>query len=301
MTTTDLNTAYRRLRDRGVLRLLELARDEDLGPHGRDLASEALAPSGACYLLRAREPGILAGLAALPDLITVYRADVRATPSAHDADLVAAGDTVARLDGHPADILRLERPLLNLVSRLSGIATLTATFVREVAGTPARLYDTRKTTPGLRALEKYAVLCGGGHSHRLGLDDAAMFKDNHLAGLPLDRLAASLTEAARRAKAAGAAFVAVETDTLDQFDQVLTIPSGLIDVILLDNMTPADLRAAVERRAVARVPVALEASGGITLGTVRAIAETGVDRLSVGAITHSALPLDFGLDEDSPA
>jgi len=304
MNTTDpaelapphLAAAYAALAPRGARRLLELARDEDLGPDRRDLASETLTPTGTAFALRARAAGTLAGLAALPELIEIYSANITLHPHKQDGDRLAPGDDIARLAGDPADILRLERPALNLLSRLSGVATLAAQFVAAVEGTDAVILDTRKTTPGLRALEKYAARCGGATNHRLGLDDAAMFKDNHLASLPLDEWPPALAEAARRAKQAGASFVEVETDTLDQLDKLLEIDPGLIDTALLDNMTADDMRTAVQRRNAAGSPMKLEASGGVTLDTVRAVAETGVDHISAGAITHSAAPIDLALD-----
>jgi len=298
LNALPLPALFDALRPRGVRRLLELARDEDLGTPPRDLASDALAPAGGAFRVVAREPGVLAGLAALPDLIEVYGARVAFTPTLCDGDAFDAGAPIATLAGDAADLLRLERPLLNLLSRLSGIATLTSRFVEAVDGTGAVVLDTRKTTPGLRALEKYAVRCGGGHSHRMGLDDAAMFKDNHVAGLGLDALAPALAGAAENAKKAGAAFVEVEVDTLDQLDRVLTIEPGLIDYVLLDNMTLEELREAVRRRTSASSAISLEASGGVTLASVRAIAETGVERISAGALTHSAGMIDFGLDAD---
>ncbi len=296
LNALPLPALYDALRPRGVRRLLELARDEDLGVPPRDLASDALAPAGGAFRVVAREPGVLAGLAAVPDLIDVYSARLAFTPAVRDGDAFDAGAPIATLEGEAGDLLRLERPLLNLLSRLSGIATLTARFVAAVEGTDAVVLDTRKTTPGLRALEKYAVRCGGGHSHRMGLDDAAMFKDNHLAGLALDELPAALTTAAELVRAQGGAFIEVEVDSLDQLDRVLTITPGLIDYVLLDNMTLDDLREAVRRRDSAGSPIALEASGGVSLASVRAIAETGVQRISAGALTHSAGMIDFGLD-----
>jgi len=296
--TTDLDAAYAALRPRGVVRLLELARDEDLGPQRVDLASAALLGPGeqGSYALRARAAGIAAGIAAVPDLLAVYADKTTAPPSVRDGDSFSAGDTLLTLSGRSAAVLRVERPMLNLLSHLCGVATLTARFVAETAGTNAQIYDTRKTTPGLRALEKYAVLCGGGANHRLGLDDAAMFKDNHLAGIPAGRFSAELTRAAAASRQAGARAVFVEADTPEQFARVLDLPHGTVDVVLLDNMTNDQIAAAVRARDAAGSAVALEASGGVTLDTVRAIAQTGVDRISVGAITHSAMPIDLGLD-----
>jgi nicotinate-nucleotide pyrophosphorylase (carboxylating) len=239
---------------------------------------------------------VLAGLEALPDLIAVYGADAQAKPLAQDGEAVEARQPIAELSGDPARLLTIERPLLNLLSRLSGVATLTAEYVRAIKGTGAGVYDTRKTTPGLRALEKYAVRCGGGRSHRLGLDDAAMFKDNHLAGVPLEEFAQTVERAARRARDLGASFVTVEVDSLAQLGELLNVESGLVDVALLDNMTIGQLRDAVSRRDNAGSPMRLEASGGVTLEGAREIAESGVERISAGALTHSARPIDFGVD-----
>lgn len=301
MNTPDLNTLplpelYEALRPRGVLRLLELARDEDVGPETKDLASDALPPAESAFHIAARDEGTLAGLAVIPDLLAVYNANIVVTAHRADGEPIEPGDRIATLTGAGVDLLRTERPLLNLLSRLSGVASLTRRFVEAVEGTGVEILDTRKTTPGLRALEKYAVRCGGGRSHRLGLDDAAMFKDNHLAGVALDDLPSVLARAAQRAKDAGASFVEVEVDTLDQLDRVLAIEHGLIDYALLDNMTLDTLREAVRRRDAAGSPIKLEASGGVTLASVRAIAETGVERISAGALTHSAGMVDFGLD-----
>lgn len=297
-----------------VRRLLELARDEDLGPEGRDMTGEATrsgsndGPSTTAAVV-ARQAGVAAGLATIPELLSVFGVSVKAELLAGDGDTVTPGDNLATLTGTLDEIVRVERTLLNLVGRLSGVATRTATFVRTMraAGdTPARLYDTRKTTPGLRVLEKYAVRCGGGCCHRMGLHDAVMFKDNHIAGVPTDRLATHARSLVARVRARAAetgvtpAFIEFEVDTLDQLDALLTVNgengTGSIDVILLDNMPPVELVEAVARRDRAGSGVLLEASGGVTLETVTAIAETGVDRVSVGSLTHGAVSLDVGLD-----
>jgi len=197
-------------------------------------------------------------------------------------------------------VLTFERTLLNLVSRLCGIATRTATFVA-TAGGGALVTDSRKTTPGLRRFEKYAVACGGGYLHRLGLDDAVMYKDNHLAAVPEADLAAALSDAIRRARAdRPLRFTCVEVDRLDQLDVVLGLDAGLVDIVLLDNMDPDTLREAVSRRDAAGSRVVLEASGGVTLETIAAIAATGVERIAVGSITHGATWLDIGLDIPAP-
>jgi nicotinate-nucleotide pyrophosphorylase (carboxylating) len=203
-------------------------------------------------------------------------------------------------------MLAVERPLLNMLGRLSGIASLTRRYVDAVRGTLAGIYDTRKTTPGWRSLEKYAVRCGGGRNHRAGLFEAVLIKDNHLAlGAELRPLGIggySPAEAVLKARqllierlgdAGRQAIVEIEVDTLDQLDEVLAVGP---DLVLLDNMSPALLREAVARRNARCPAVELEASGGIDLGTVRGVAETGVERISVGALTHAAVSLDFGLD-----
>ena len=215
----------------------------------------------------------------------------------HDGDPVAPGDTVLRITGPHCSVLTAERTMLNVLTHLSGIATLTGQFVDAVAGTAAKIYDTRKTIPGYRALAKYAVRCGGGFNHRMGLHDAVLIKDNHLAGMPGDNLPARLHAAiaAIHRQPTPPAFIELEVDTLDQLDAALTVPG--IDIVLLDNMPPDQLRAAVARRDQRQLNLILEASGGIDLTTVRAIAETGIDRIAIGAITHSAPTLDLGLDE----
>jgi len=222
-----------------------------------------------------------------------------------DAGQVAAGRTLATLAGPARSLLTAERILLNLVGRLSGIATLTRRFVDAVQGTGARIYDTRKTTPGWRRLEKYAVRMGGGHSHRTGLFDAILIKDNHLALAAESEGADRLTpaEAVRRARefvetmpaaqAAAPMPIEVEVDTLEMLEQVL---SAQPDLVLLDNMSPEQLKRAVSLRDRLAPRVELEASGGVTLENVAAMAKSGVERISVGALTHSAVSLDVGMD-----
>lgn len=316
---TDLNTLtladlYTELARTGfVRRLLELARDEDLGPPrpGRrpiegDVTSAAgIEPSvaGAADLV-AREGGTIAGLAIIPDLLEVFGTNARWTPHAEDGEHIAAGTCLGRLDGPLAEILSVERTLLNIVARLSGVATRTAEFVARLEGLPTRLLDTRKTTPGLRVLEKYAVRCGGGYCHRIGLHDALLIKDNHIAGIPPDRLAAVVRAAVARAResaarndsSGGLRFAEVEVDSLDQLRALLAADGAGADIILLDNMSTAMLREAVRLRNQSGCRVLLEASGGVRLDTVRAIAETGVDRISVGGLTHQAVSIDLGLD-----
>jgi nicotinate-nucleotide pyrophosphorylase (carboxylating) len=187
--------------------------------------------------------------------------------------------------------------MLNLLGRACGVASLARRFVDAVDGTCAVICDTRKTIPGLRSLDKYAVRCGGGVLHRCGLHDAALYKDNHLAGVAAPDLASVITAAARAARDEGPLrFVEVEVDSLRQLEAVLTVDAGVVDIVLLDNMSLEQLRAAVAMRDERRDEMLLEASGGITLARVRDVAETGVDRISAGALTHAAPALDVGLD-----
>jgi nicotinate-nucleotide pyrophosphorylase (carboxylating) len=260
---------------------------EDLGRAG-DVTSLATIDADARFaaVFAARKDGRVAGLdcarlavAALDPTATFETV----TPDGADA---APGAVLARVEGNARALLSAERVALNLLGRLSGIATLTRTYVRAVEGTGANITDTRKTTPGLRALEKYAVRCGGGVSHRFGLDDAILIKDNHVAAC------GSVGEAVRRAKAFAGHLMKVEVE-VDGLDQLAEALAEGPDVILLDNFSLEDLRTAVH--AVAGRAV-LEASGGVTPETVRAIAQTGVNVISVGAITHSAPTLDIGLD-----
>lgn len=314
---TDLNALtlpdlYTELSRQGfVRRLLELARDEDLGPPvpGRapweaDVTSAAGLASGATgsAALVARQAGVVAGLAAIPGLLDVFSVQARWMPVVSDGQRVDAGATLGRLGGPMAQILAVERTLLNLVSRLSGVATRTAQFVMAVEGLGVQLLDTRKTTPGLRVLEKYAVRCGGGRCHRVGLHDALLIKDNHLAGVPTDRLAAFVHAAIGRARAAASAsgrtlrFAEVEVDSLEQLRALLDAGGAGADIILLDNMSAAMLREAVHMRDRSGCAVLLEASGGVRLDTIRGLAETGVDRISIGGLTHQAVGIDLGLD-----
>lgn len=305
---TDLNAMslprlYEHLCQGGLVRrVLELARDEDLGGAG-DVTSELSVPLGARAEagIVAREAGVAAGLASVPELLDVFGCSLAFERRVEDGERLVPGAVLGTLGGSLREILAVERTLLNMVGRLSGIATRTAEFVAALGtGVRAKIYDTRKTTPGLRVLEKYAVRCGGGMSHRLGLYDAVMMKDNHIAGVGLERLAEVVGEAARRAKArrgAGApAFFEVEVDSLAQLERVLSVEPGLVDIVLLDNMAAGEMREAVAMRDGAGSGAQLEASGGVRLGTVRAIAETGVERISVGSLTHGASSLDVALD-----
>lgn len=286
-----------------VDRLLELARDEDLGVPARDLTGELVFEPRARRRLRlvAREPGVAAGLAFIPRVVAVFAGGaepVSFSLSVDDGAGFGPGTTLAKFEGSARALARLERTLLNLTARLCGVATRTAAFVRAVEGTGVSVCDTRKTTPGLRLPEKYAVRCGGGLCHRLGLHDAVLVKDNHIAGLGDEGFSAELARVATGARSGltRPRFVQVEVDTLEQLDRVLALPAGLIDMVLLDNMSPSSLAEGVTRRDGRSPGLLLEASGGITLETARSIARTGVDRLSVGALTHAAVSLDLGLD-----
>ena len=280
--------------------LITLALAEDFGDGG-DLTARVTLPPDAVGSVRfvARSPGVLAGQPILGML--AYRMGGKemfqslAHHHAHGRRL-EPGQIIAELAGPMRTLLAMERTALNFLQRLSGIATLTDRFVAEVAGTKAVILDTRKTTPGWRALEKYAVRCGGGTNHRIGLYDAVLIKDNHLAWLeaggdPIGRA----VESARRLAPPGTKFIEVEVDTLEQLDRALEVGP---DIILIDNLGPEKLAEAVRRRDARAPGVLLEASGGVNLATVGALARSGVDRISVGALTHSAPALDIGLDFD---
>jgi nicotinate-nucleotide pyrophosphorylase (carboxylating) len=234
----------------------------------------------------ARAEGRVAGLACARLAVAALDPSARFETVVADGGDVAAGGVIARIEGEARALLSAERVALNYLGRLSGVASLTRAYVRAVESCKAKIVCTRKTTPGLRALEKYAVRCGGGTNHRFGLDDAILIKDNHVAAC--GGIGAALTRA--RAGAGHLMMIEVEVDSLGQLDEAIPFAP---DVIMLDNFSLADLAEAV-RRVAGRIT--LEASGGVNLATVRAIAETGVDAISVGALTHSAPVLDIGLD-----
>jgi nicotinate-nucleotide pyrophosphorylase (carboxylating) len=264
------------------------ALDEDFGRAG-DITSSATLPEGiqAKAKLVARKAGTIAGLPCAARAFRSLAPNIKFDAHVRDGDQVRAGTELAAISGSAIAILSGERVALNFIGHLSGIATLTAAYVAKVAHTKAQITDTRKTTPGLRALEKYAVRCGGGANHRFGLDDAILIKDNHIA------VAGGVAPALDAARAAAGHLVKVEieVDSIGQLKEVLA--SGKADVVLLDNMDLTTLREAV---ALCRDKLVTEASGGITLDTVAAIAETGVDIISSGALTHSAPSLDVALD-----
>ncbi|MBX3480499.1 MAG: carboxylating nicotinate-nucleotide diphosphorylase [Caulobacter sp.] len=267
--------------------VIKAALAEDLGRAGDITALACIDPHARlAATFGARKDGVISGLACAR--LAILSLDPAATFEAlvSDGDQVPAGTVIARTNADARALLSAERTALNLLGRMSGIATLTRAYVDAVSGTSADITDTRKTTPGLRALEKYAVRCGGARNHRFGLDDAVLIKDNHVVAC------GGVIPAIERARAFVGHLVKVEceVDSLDQLAQAL---SAGPDVIMLDNFSLDDLRAAV---AMADGKVVLEASGGVNLDTVRSIAETGVDVISVGALTHSAAVLDIGLD-----
>ncbi len=288
MTSTPLRT----LPDVMIEPIVRAALLEDIGRAG-DVTAEACIPADARLKaqFRARKPGVIAGAACLRLAVWAMDPAARVDIRLNDGEALTPGSIIAEIEGNARALLTAERTALNLLGRLSGVATLTRAYVEAVAGTGVRIADTRKTTPGLRALEKHAVACGGGLNHRFGLDDAILIKDNHVA------VCGGVDAAVRRARAMAGHLMKVEleVDGLDQLDQALAlVEEGLApDVVMLDNFSLDDLREGV-RRTAGRIT--LEASGGVDLTTVRAIAETGVNVISVGALTHSAPVLDIGLD-----
>ena len=266
--------------------LIRAALEEDLGRG--DVTTRLTVPVGlqATATVLAKQDGVLAGLPLIARVFAVMGArEVRVDERARDGDAFTTGTVLATVEGPAEDLLVGERLSLNLLQQLSGVATMTRRFVDAVAGTKARVIDTRKTTPGLRALEKYAVRMGGGLDHRAGLDDGILIKDNHITAA--GGVAAAL--AAARAGAPHGLRIEIECATIAQVDEALADGA---DALLLDNMTPAQLTEAV-RRVAGRALT--EASGGVTLATVRAVAETGVDLISVGALTHSAPAVDISM------
>jgi len=270
--------------DEAVTRAL----DEDLGRAG-DVTSIATIPgaTAARAVMVARQAGRIAGLPLAVAAFQKLAPGIRIEAHVRDGDTVVAGQYLLAVSGSARSVLSAERTALNFVGRLSGVATLTADYVKRTAGTSARICCTRKTTPGLRALEKYAVRCGGGFNHRFGLDDAILIKDNHVA------VSGGVRAALERARAHAGHLVKVEieVDTLDQLREVLG--TGLADVVMLDNMDVATLTEAVQ---IANGRVVLEASGGVTLNSIAVIAATGVDYISSGALTHSAPNFDVAID-----
>ena len=265
---------------------------EDLGRAG-DVTAQACIPDGARMraVVGARKAGVLAGIDCARLAVLAMDPGGSVEIRVRDGEAFEAGAGLAEIEGDARALLSAERTALNLLGRLCGVATLTRDYVRAVEGTGARIADTRKTTPGLRALEKHAVVCGGGINHRFGLDDAILIKDNHVA------VCGGVDPAVRRARemAGHLMKIELEVDGLTQLDEALSLVDQGVgpDVVMLDNFSLDDLRTAVARTGGR---VTLEASGGVNLSTVRAIAETGVNVISVGALTHSAAALDVGLD-----
>lgn len=260
---------------------------EDLGEAG-DLTTEATVPAGSQSRAEvvARQAGTIAGTGVAASVFETVDPDLAVTVLVEDGQKIAPGTALMRVEGSSRSILVAERTALNLLGRMSGVATATARLVDAVAGTGAVITDTRKTMPGLRALDKYAVRMGGGRNHRFGLHDAVMIKDNHIAAV------GSITAAveAARARVGHTVKIEVEVDSLAQLEELLAVGA---DIVLLDNMDPATLSKAVE---MVDGRMVCEASGGVTLDSVREIAESGVDLISAGSVTHSAPQLDIGLD-----
>jgi nicotinate-nucleotide pyrophosphorylase (carboxylating) len=265
---------------------IQNALEEDIGTG--DLTSEFLVPADHQSAARifAKENAVLAGTQAAQAAYQQLDSQLAITIRRQDGEAVSPGDTVLEIAGRTRSILTGERVALNFIQRLSGVATITRRFVEAVAGTGAQILDTRKTTPGLRALEKAAVKAGGGRNHRLGLFDAVMVKDNHLLAHP--SLAAAIKEIRQKYPEL---LIEIETDSIEQVREFVRLEA--INVILLDNMRPEEIRQCVELR---RPGLKFEASGGVSLSTARAIAETGVDYISVGQLTHSAPAIDFSLE-----
>jgi nicotinate-nucleotide pyrophosphorylase (carboxylating) len=273
-----------------INRAVELGLTEDIG--SGDVTTLATVPPGAVAsaFMAAREPLVVAGLALAAAAFQQLSPDVKIVRQSEDGQHLKAGAVLMTVSGPARALLSAERVALNFVQRLSGVATLTSQFVQAIKGTRTQILDTRKTTPGWRRFEKYAIACGGGHNHRMGLYDMVLIKDNHLAALNGEQ-AGPIDAAVQRARTQYPGLkVEVEADTLDQVDQALNAGA---DLILLDNMNPLQLRLAVQK---CKGRAQTEASGGITLASVRAVAEAGVDFVSVGALTHSARAVDIGLD-----
>jgi nicotinate-nucleotide pyrophosphorylase (carboxylating) len=268
-----------------IEQLLKTALGEDIGPGDITTLSTIPPEARGKGLFRAKVDCVVAGLGLLPKIFALVDGEVAVRSTARDGDRVARGAVVSEASGRTQSLLIAERTALNFLQRLSGTATLTRAYVEAVKGYPCKIIDTRKTTPGLRSLQKYAVRAGGGHNHRLGLYDAALIKDNHIAAC------GSISEAVKevRRQAPFMAKIEVECASLDQIEEALAAGA---DVIMLDNMSVAEMAEAV-RRVRKRAPV--EASGGITLETVRDVAATGVDYISIGALTHSAPAVDFNM------
>lgn len=299
----QINASDKRLQQE-IQQLVRLAIWEDF-QYGIDLTTFALVPESAIgsAQIKARQTGIACGLALLPAIIVESESSISVDVHWTDSERFEPGTALCTLKGSVRDLLSLERILLNFLGRLCGIATSTGEYAKRIIASKSHVYDTRKTTPGWRFLEKYAVNCGGGKNHRMGLFDAILIKDNHLAfHLDDDGHRLSPSQAIRAARdflanwpdpQKATTIIEIEVDDLSQLEDALPEKP---DIILLDNMSLENLSRAVERRNLIAPQVQLEASGGVRLDTIAAIATTGVDRISVGALTHSAINLDLGLD-----
>lgn len=293
-----------------IRELIQRAKAEDLGPQGDDVTSRLLVPEELVSVgtLYQKEIGVACGLPIVEMVCRAYdeRLRVELIPGFHMEIIEGRYSDqrqtpLLRMRGPVRSLLAAERVILNFLQRMSGVATLTNRFVRRVEGTAAKIYDTRKTIPGFRLLDKYAVRAGGGENHRVGLYDGLLVKDNHLAHVPIKELSSYLQPIVNKSRGEDPVrLVEIEVDTLEQFKEVIKVDG--VDVILLDNMDCPRMEMAVDLRNKAgrKGKVALEASGGVTLETVRTIAQCGVDRIAVGALTHSATALDIGLDVESP-
>ena len=278
----------------GLEEIVDLALQEDIGTGDVTTLATVLADRMATGVMLAKQDGVISGIEAARFVFARVDPSIAFDPLVADGDRVTNPTPIVHLAGSARSILIAERTALNIMQRLSGVATITAAYVAATAGTKARIVDTRKTTPGMRMLEKHAVRHGGGHNHRFGLADGVLIKDNHLAAIGgPDRIAKAI--AAARELAPHTLRVEVEVATLDELDQAL---SAGADIVMLDNMSTTTMAEAVRRRDAADPRVLLEASGGITLGRIPEIAATGVDLISVGALTHSAGSLDISLDLD---
>jgi nicotinate-nucleotide pyrophosphorylase (carboxylating) len=274
--------------------LIKLAITEDLGKG--DITSKLVIPfpSLASADIITRENIVVAGMDVVGEILKQYDRKLRLNVRIGDGKKAKTGQSLASITGPASAMLSAERVVLNFLQHLCGIATITSRYVEAIDGSDASIYDTRKTTPGFRTLEKYAVLCGGGKNHRIGLFDAILIKDNHIASMG-DDIAGKLTDMVAKARKMGKIkFFEVEVDSIEQLTEVLKVKG--VDIVLLDNFSPAQMRKAVSLRNKSKTKPQLEASGGITLKTVKAVAHSGVERISVGAITHSAPAVDIGLD-----
>ncbi len=273
-----------------INKLIETALQEDIG--SGDVTTEATVPNSSMSkaFVNAREDLVLCGLNIVQAIFKKLDPSICIEPLHYDGEKIRNGETIATIKGRTKPILTGERVALNFLQRLSGVATLTNTYAEKIKGTNAKILDTRKTTPGLRKLEKYAVLCGGGHNHRIGLYDQILVKDNHIAALKNEK-PNPIAAAVKRSRESYPSFIVeIEADNLNQVCQA--VEAGA-DIVLLDNMKINQIKEAV---AIAKGRVKLEVSGGVNLNTVREIAETGVDFISVGALTHSARAVDIALD-----